>query len=72
MQKLFHAAMRIIVEPLLDAGEHGVEMTGGDGCVRLVFPILAMYVTDYPEQCLVTCSKYGTCPKCQSPADKLS
>ena len=72
MQKLFHAAMRIIVEPLLDAGEHGVEMTGGDGCVRLVFPILATYVADYPEQCLVTCSKYGTCPKCQSPADKLS
>ncbi|THU84603.1 hypothetical protein K435DRAFT_623666, partial [Dendrothele bispora CBS 962.96] len=62
--QLFHDAMRTILEPLIEAGRKGVEMTGGNGEVRRVHPILAAYVADYPEQCLVTLSKYGTCPKC--------
>ncbi|EPS92888.1 hypothetical protein FOMPIDRAFT_1137184, partial [Fomitopsis schrenkii] len=70
-QRIFHAAMRLIVKPLLAAGDEGIEVTSGDGCVCKVFPVLASYVADYPEQCLVTCSKYGTCPKCQCPADML-
>ncbi|KAI1784561.1 hypothetical protein LXA43DRAFT_976630 [Ganoderma leucocontextum] len=70
-QRLFHESMRIILEPLREAGLNGVRMTGGDGAVHLVFPILAAYVADYPEQCLVTCTKYGTCPKCRAPAKDL-
>ena len=70
-QRVFHESMRLILEPLEEEGRTGVEMTGGDGSVRRVYPILAAYVADYPEQCLVTCTKYGTCPKCQCPANEL-
>ncbi|KAJ3727562.1 hypothetical protein C8R42DRAFT_638742 [Lentinula raphanica] len=72
--QLFHQSMAMVLEPLKVAGDPtgpGVEMVGGDGAVRRVYPLLATYVCDYPEQCLVTCTKYGTCPKCQQKADKL-
>ena len=62
VQWLFHDSMWIILEPLKEAGHKGVEMACGDGYVRRVHPILACYIADYPEQCLVTCTKYGTCP----------
>ena len=71
IQRLFHESMRIILEPLKKAGHDGVEMTSADGAVRRVFPILSCYVADYPEQCLVTCSKYGTCTKCKAKATEL-
>ncbi|EGO02638.1 hypothetical protein SERLA73DRAFT_38032, partial [Serpula lacrymans var. lacrymans S7.3] len=54
----------MIFELLIEAGCKGTEVTGGDGVVRKLHPILACYVADYPEQCLVTCSKYGICPQC--------
>ncbi|KAG1816438.1 uncharacterized protein BJ212DRAFT_1446953 [Suillus subaureus] len=72
VQRLFHDSIQIILELLKDAGRRGIEVVGGDGLVHLVFPILACYVVDYPEQCLVTCTKYGTCPKCRARADELA
>ncbi|KAG1742091.1 hypothetical protein EDD22DRAFT_982192 [Suillus occidentalis] len=59
IQCLFHNSM------------YTMDMVGGDGKVRRIYPVLAFYLEDYPEQCLVACTKYGTCPKCQSPASEL-
>ncbi|EGO00404.1 hypothetical protein SERLA73DRAFT_53174 [Serpula lacrymans var. lacrymans S7.3] len=72
LSRLFHESMRIILEPLKRAGIEGINVTGGDSAIRRVHPILACYVADYPEQCLVTCTKYCICPKCKRPASELS
>lgn len=70
-QRLFHDSMRMVLSPLIEAGTHGVEMTSGNGTVRRVYPLLTCYVADFPQQCLVTCSKGGTCPKCRTGAKNL-
>jgi hypothetical protein len=44
-----------------------------EGAVHLGFPVVAAYVADYPEQALVTCTRYSqTCPKCSVSKDELS
>jgi len=71
VQRIFHESMKTVLEPLKKAGREGVLMTSSNGDVRQVHPIITCYVADYPEQCLVTCTKYGTCIKCQRSADDL-
>ncbi len=63
--------MKTILEPLKKAGKMGVKMKNSKGEILQVHPFLCCYVADYPEQCLVLCTKYGTCPKCRQKAGNL-
>lgn len=68
---VFHACMRVIVEPIKDAGEDGVLMASGDGATRRVHPLYAAYCADYPEQLLVNGLKNFQCPTCGVTIDHL-
>ncbi|KAG8712846.1 hypothetical protein FRC09_019402 [Ceratobasidium sp. 395] len=62
--ELVHRAMKIIFEPLEEAGRTGVEMWCADGYLRRVYPMLAAFVGDWPEQCDMACVVRSGCPKC--------
>ncbi|KAM6491600.1 hypothetical protein JOM56_012992 [Amanita muscaria] len=64
VSNLFHACLRRLVTPLEQIGIDGIPMKDGNGITRRIHPILSVYVGDYPEQVLVTCTKTGECPKC--------
>ncbi|KAJ3898192.1 hypothetical protein F5879DRAFT_910135 [Lentinula edodes] len=68
---LFHSCMTSLVAPLKEAGLEGITMQSGDGVSRRCHPILASYVGDYPEQCLVTTCYSGDCPSCETEKEDL-
>lgn len=61
--RLFHHCMGKIVEALQEAGRTGIVMVCADGSVRRVYPVVAAYVADHPEQCLVVNVKENMCPR---------
>ncbi|KAF8596812.1 hypothetical protein BDV93DRAFT_454217, partial [Ceratobasidium sp. AG-I] len=62
--ELLHCAMASIMEPLEEAGRSGVEMWCADGWQRRVYPLLAAFVGDWPEQNEMACTVQSGCPKC--------
>jgi hypothetical protein len=71
LANLFHSCMRHLMAPITPYSEGGVPMMSGDGVWRRCHPIYAVFVGDYPEQALVTCTYNGRCPKCVVPLDQM-
>ena len=71
LSNLFHTCMQHILAPINSIGETGIEMLSGDGIWHRCHPIFSAFVSDYPEQTLVTCTFNGHCPKCIVPSDRL-
>ncbi|KAF8593671.1 hypothetical protein BDV93DRAFT_460569 [Ceratobasidium sp. AG-I] len=69
--EVFHACMSAILELLKEMSARGIEMLCADGAIRRVHPILASYIGDFPEQCLVTCVRQNRCPVCLVPSDQM-
>ncbi|KAK7024551.1 hypothetical protein VNI00_016226 [Paramarasmius palmivorus] len=61
LANLFHACMKHIMAPIREPGINGMLVVDGNGVARRGHPIMAVYVTDYPEQCLASTAKYGRC-----------
>lgn len=71
LANVFHACMTFILAPLKVPGVYGMPVTSGDGVTRCGHPIYAMFVGDYPEQCLICRIKTGECCTYEVPQDKL-
>ncbi|KAE9388045.1 hypothetical protein BT96DRAFT_745262, partial [Gymnopus androsaceus JB14] len=62
--ELFYQSIAGVLVPIKKAGLKGSMMTSGNGKQWMGHSIISAYAANYPEQCLVMCTKYGTCPKC--------
>jgi hypothetical protein len=62
---LFHRCMEELLALLAEACQQGgVEVACADGKIRRIYPVLAVYIADFPEQCKVACVKQSHCPTC--------
>jgi len=71
VSNLYHTCVHKVTQPLEPAGINGVEMDLSNGNVHRCHPLLACFISDYPEELLGACCKNGTCPKCTVPPNRL-
>ncbi|KAG8722468.1 hypothetical protein FRC09_006235 [Ceratobasidium sp. 395] len=63
---LVHRSLEIMLAPLKEASENGVDMWCPDRRLRRVYPMVAAYTADWPEQNLQSCTSEGSCPVCST------
>ncbi|KZT54817.1 hypothetical protein CALCODRAFT_438002 [Calocera cornea HHB12733] len=63
-QRMIHQCLTHLLEPTITPGKKGIALVSGDGCVRMCYPLLGAWMADYPEQCLLTCTRSLRCPIC--------
>jgi hypothetical protein len=71
LANVFHSCMDAILGLIASYVETGLSMMSGDRVWRQCHPIFTVFIGDYPEQALVTCTYYGWCPKCTVSSDEL-
>jgi hypothetical protein len=71
LANLFYACMANVLGPIGPTSENGVAMMSGDGVWCQCHPMFAIFIGDYPEQALVTCTFNGRCSKCLVPPSQL-
>ena len=71
LANLFHSCMQNVLGPISSVSKSGVPMMSGDGVWCRSHPIFTIFVGDYPEQALVTCTFNGQCSKCLVSPDDL-
>jgi hypothetical protein len=67
---LFHFCMRTLLAPLKKAGSEGIPIGCSDGYTRWCHLVLAAYVADNPEQCLIAGVKQNRCHVGTVPIDE--
>ncbi|KAF8512348.1 hypothetical protein JB92DRAFT_2723524, partial [Gautieria morchelliformis] len=58
-----------LLEPLIEAGKKGFQMTCASWHIHMVYPILAAYIADFPKQCLIVEVQPTDCPICEIDSD---
>ena len=71
LANLYHMCMHDVLGSISSYGKTGLDMLSRDGVWHWCHPIFAAFISDYPEQALVTCTYYGRCPKCTVPPTQL-
>jgi hypothetical protein len=71
LANLFHACMANILGLIGPTSENGVAMMSRDGVWCWCHPMFAIFIGNYPEQALVTCTFNGQCSKCLVPPGQL-
>ena len=65
---VIHDVLELVLRPLTERMEDGINLLCPDGKRRYIVPVLAQYLADYEEQRLLGSILQGCCPKCTIPA----